>query len=148
MDPDYVSAMGTVLHSKMSQVNTITEKYKDAYNLLETTTDEYVFLQLLLQQVHPLLSIKNSATMDIPTYSSYNDLYRYAKELIYFVKTHGLHQRYYTPEETTQMYLTHLNNPKFDDAVQLCQNAIYGSVIMSAEYLVPAISGTIDLLRT
>ena len=43
MDPDCVSAMGTALHSKMSQVDTITEKYKDAHNLLETTTDGYVF---------------------------------------------------------------------------------------------------------
>jgi len=95
-----------------------------------------------------LLLIKNSATMDIPKYSSYNDLYRYAKELVYFVKTHGLHQQYFISEETTQMYLTHLDNPKFDDAVQLCQNAIHGSVTMSATYFVPAITGTIDQLRT
>ena len=85
MDPDYVSAMGTSLHSKISQIDTITEKYKDAHNLFETTTDGYVFLHLLLQQVHPLLSINNSATMNIPKYSSYNNLYRYAKELVYFV---------------------------------------------------------------
>jgi len=60
MDPDCVSAMGTALHSKMSQVDTIDEKYKDAHNLRQTTTDRYVFLQLLIQQVHPLLAIKQS----------------------------------------------------------------------------------------
>ena len=75
--------------------------------------------------------------MNIPKYSSYNDLYRYTKKLVYFVKTHGLDKCHYTPEETTQMYLTHLDNPKFDDAVQLCQKFIHGSTTLSAEYLVP-----------
>ena len=46
------------------------------------------------------------------------------------------------------MYLTHLDNPKFDDAVQLYQNAIHGSVTMLAEYLVPEIAGTLDQLRS
>ena len=106
MDPDCVSAMGTAVHSKMSQVDTIDEKYKDAKNLLQTMTDGYVFLQLLIQQLHPLLTIKTVATMDIPRYSSYNDLYRYAKEIVIFIKTHALHMRIYTPAEVTQFFST------------------------------------------
>ena len=106
MDPDFVSTMGTALHSKMIQVDTIDEKYKDAHNLLQTTADGYVFLQLLIQQVHPLLAIKIVSTMDIPRYSSYNDLYRYAKEIMIFIKTHALHIRIYTPAETT-MFFSH-----------------------------------------
>ena len=117
MDPDRVSAMGTALHSKMSQVDIIDKKYKNAHNLLQTTDDVYVFLQLLIQQVHPLLAIKTVATMDIPRDISYNDLYRYAKEIVIFVKTHALHMHIYTPVKTTQFFLTHLDNTKLDTAV-------------------------------
>jgi len=63
----------------------------EAHNLLEITTDGYVFLQLLIQQVNPLLAVKTIATVDIPKYSSYNDLYRFSKEMVLYVKTHQLH---------------------------------------------------------
>ena len=59
-------------------------------NLLEITTDGFVFLQLLIQEVKPLLAIKTVITVDIPKYSSYNDLYRFSKEMILYVKTHQL----------------------------------------------------------
>jgi len=95
MNLDFASTMGTALHSKMSQVDNIDEKYKDAHNFLQMTTDGYVLLQLLIQQAYPLLTIKTVATMDIPRYSSYNELYRYAKEIVIFVKTHALHMRIY-----------------------------------------------------
>ena len=54
--------------------------------------------------------------MDIPKYSSYNDLYRYAKEIVIFIKTNALHMHIYTPAETT-IFFTHLDNTKFDAAV-------------------------------
>ena len=66
--------------------------------------------------------------MDIPRYSSYNDLYRYAKEIVIFIKIHVLHIRIYTPVETTHIFLTHLDNTKFDTAVQLCQSSIHGAI--------------------
>lgn len=66
---------------------------------------------------------------------------------MYFVKSHGLHKRYYTPEETTHMFLTHLDNEKFDDAVQLAQNAIHSSSTIAVEHRVPAIVGIIEPLH-
>lgn len=39
MDPNCVADMGTLIHSKMIQVDTISEKYKDAHNLLKNNTD-------------------------------------------------------------------------------------------------------------
>ena len=114
----------------------------------QTTTDGYVFLQLLIQQVHHLLAIKTVATMDITRYSSYNDVYRYAKEIVIFVKTHALYMRIYTPAESTHFFLTHLDNTKFDTAVHLCQSAIHGATTIDPEYLVPAVAGTIKQLRS
>jgi len=85
--------------------------------------------------------------MDIPRYSLYNDLYRYAKEIVIFVKTHTLHMRIYTPAETTQFFCTHLDNTKFDTAVQLCQSAIHSATTIKPEYLVPTIAGTLEQHR-
>lgn len=58
MDTDCATAMGIDLHSKMSQQDTIAIDYKGAKILLETITNGFIFPQLLLQQVHPLLAVK------------------------------------------------------------------------------------------
>lgn len=43
----------------------------------------------------------------------------------------------------SDVLITHLDNEKFDDAVQLCQNTIHGATTRVVDYTVPAITGTI-----
>ena len=73
--------MATALHSKFCMEGVINPSYKDAHNLLATTIDEFVFLQLLQQPVHPLLMIRDVATVDIPKYSDFKNMFRYVREI-------------------------------------------------------------------
>ena len=77
------SEIAIALQWKCSQTDIIATSYADAYNILATTTNGYVFLQLLVNQVHPLLEVKNISTIDIPKFSKFNNLFRYAREIKY-----------------------------------------------------------------
>ena len=76
MDQKCTQMMATALHTKLSMKGTISSSYSDAHNIFATTTDGYGVLQLLMNQTHPLLAVKNIATIDIPKYSTYNSLFR------------------------------------------------------------------------
>ena len=52
MSDESRDATSTALYTKFCQIGTIDLAYSNAHSLLQTTTDGYVFLQLLLQQVH------------------------------------------------------------------------------------------------
>ena len=126
---DTHSATGFVLHSKISQLNTVAVAYKVADNFLETTTD-VVFLHQLLQQIHPLLVFNNVATVNIPNYSIFNNLYKYAKEILHFMKNQGLHNMHYSPSEVPQIFLTHLDDRKYyDTSIQLFQTLSMGELL-------------------
>ena len=60
----------TAIYAKLSQDDSIVIEYMDAHNILATTTNGFEFIQLLLQQVHPLLAIKNIAMINISKYSA------------------------------------------------------------------------------
>ena len=136
----------TALHSKLSQSKSIAESYVDAKNLLATTTDGYEFLQLLMNQQHPLLVVKNIATVDIPKYSTYKSLFRYAREIKQYVKNHNIRNRIYTEMEITQIFLSHLDEPQYASTVKDIEAALLLSTTVGSTYLVPAIAGTIDQL--
>ena len=136
----------TALHSKLSATGTINAAYIDAHNLLASTTDGYEVLQLLMNQVHPLLVVKNIATVDIPKYSTYNSLFRFAREVKQYVKNHKLKSRDFTEQEITQIFLSHLDHPRYAVAIKQCENAILMSPHVDDIYRVPAIAGTIDQL--
>ena len=70
--------------------------YKDAHSLLETTTNGYVFLQLLLQQVHTTLIIETVAVQDIQKYSTTKNLYSYTKNVALFVSNNTVQKRHYS----------------------------------------------------
>ena len=149
--PDFISydcerMTATALYSKLSQNDTIAIDYADAHNMLATTTNGYEFLQLIIQQVHPLLAIKNIATIDIPKYSSFNNLFRYAREVKAYVNNHSLKQRSFSNKEVTHIFLSHLDDDKYSTAVKQCEMAILHALIIDDIYLVPAIAGTIDQL--
>ena len=73
--------IATELHTKFCQDYKIEKTYKDAINLWDTETYGFDFLQLLLQKVHHLLAVQNIATVNIQKYSSFKNLFQYAKEI-------------------------------------------------------------------
>ena len=118
MSPECKSTTAMALYSKLSHPDTIDTEYTDAHNLLATKIDGYVFLQLLVQQVHPILAITNIATIDIPKYSKYKNLFRYTREIVTYVENHGLKNRSYTDREVTNMFLSHLDNPDYSSVIK------------------------------
>ena len=73
------------LYSKFCMNNVINSSYKDALNLLMTTTNGLIFLKIIQQQVHPSLKIDTIVTIDIPKYSDFNSLFRYAREVTVYI---------------------------------------------------------------
>ena len=55
----------TALYTKFCQADVINKSYTDAQNLLMATINGYNFLQLLIRQIHSLLSVYGIATVDI-----------------------------------------------------------------------------------
>ena len=146
MDPKSTQVSATTLHSKLSMKGTIADTYTDAHNLLATTTDGYEVLQFLMNQCHPSLAVKNIATVDIPKYSTYNSLFRYAREIKQYVKNHKIQMRVFIEREITHIFLSHLDHPRYATAVKQREADILLSPNIDKIYLVPAIAGTIDQL--
>jgi len=146
MQPRLEAIMTTALHSKFSQDGVIYPTYTAAHNLLATTTSGYVFLQLLMQQSHVLLAIKNIATIDIPKYTDFNDIFRYVREVTVYVEAHKLRQRIYTEKETTHIFLSHLDDEHYTSLMKNIESSLLLSPVGSADYLVPEIAGTLDQL--
>ena len=97
MSPEYERrATTTALYSKFSHPDTIATAYTDVHNLLATTTNGYVFLQLLIQQVYPLLVIAAITTINIPKYSEYKNLFRHTRKILVYAENYGLKNRLYT----------------------------------------------------
>jgi len=147
MLPESRTATATVLYTKFCQSGIIPPSYTDALNLLAATTSGFEFLQLYLQQSHPLLAIKSIATIDIPKYLDLDDLYRYARHITLYVSNHALEQRSFSIKVTTLMFLSHLDDPRYKLTVKECEEAILHSPTIPTIYAVPAIAGTINQLH-
>ena len=147
MDPKSTQVSANTLHSKLSMRGTISESYKDAHNIVTTMTDGYEALQLLMNQTYPLLVFKNMGTIDIQKYSTYNNLFRYDKEIKQYFKNHKIQQRVFTEKETTHIFLSHLDHPHYAIAVKKYEADILLSPTVDKIYRVSAINGTIDQLE-
>ena len=78
-DITVIKATGDILYQKFRKNGVISESYETALNLLDTTKDGYEFLLLLLQQAHTNLLVKSSATIDMPRFTTYKCIFKYAK---------------------------------------------------------------------
>ena len=96
--------------------------------------------------MHPLLAITTIATIRIPKYLEYKNLFWYAREIVAYVENHGLKNRSYTNREITNMFLSHIDNPYYSLVIKECRFTILHATTINAVYLVPAISSTIDQL--
>jgi len=136
--------MAIALHLKFSQEGVISSSYNDAHNLLAKTTSGYVFLELLQQQSYPHLAIRNIATIDIPKYSDFGDLFRYAREITVYVESHSLQQRFFSDRENTHIFLSYLDDSHYRSSVRYIKTTIMLSVKIATDYLIPAITGILD----
>ena len=124
MDPDAESATATALYTKFRQIDSIAKEYSAAHNFLATTTSGFEFLQLIMHLAHPLLTINNIATIYIPKYSTFNDIYRYAREIGHYIYNHALKQREFSVREVSHIFLSHLDNEHNASAINKCEAAI------------------------
>ena len=102
-------------------------------------------LQLLIKQTHQLLAIKNMSIIDIPKYSTY--------KIIPLCKGNFIirHEPWFknkplSEKETTCIFLSHIDNSRYANAVKQCNATILSNFSVDIIYCVPAISGTIDQL--
>ena len=108
------------------------------------TTDGFKFLQLILQQAHPLIAIKNIATVDISKYSKLKNLFRYAQDITSYISNHVQRNLLFSDQEATHIFLLHLVDSRFKLAITKCEMNILHGTDIAVIYLVPAIAGTID----
>ena len=144
--PD-LAAIGTTadcLYQKFRQEKVIDDDFSLAHNLLDTTSDGYEFLFQLLRLVHSNLMLKSSATQDIPKFSDYKDIYKYARGIKEYQKQHNIAKRTFTDKEITTMFLDHLDHPCFRVIVSTISTQIRNLSIIPQEYIVPALATTID----
>ena len=134
-------------YTKICRKDTIDTAYIDVHNLLATTTDVYVFIQLIIAQVHPRLTLKMINMVDIPKYSSFEDLFHYARKVTVYIDNHAFKNRTFSNKEATHIVLSHLDKPRYAGATKHCESVILHPSIIDDIYLVPEIAGTIDQLK-
>ena len=131
---------------KICQDKVIPSTYSDVKLLHDTTICKYKFLQLILLQVHPQLSLKGITVHGIPKYITYGNLFIYTNGIVTFTQSHKLQRCQYSQRDITTMYLSHLDDPHFATAVTHCENTIMNLYVTPDEYLVPALASTITKL--
>ena len=136
--------IATAIYAKLSQDDSIATEYTNTHNILATTTNSFEFLQLLLQQFHPLLAIKNIATINVPKYSALKNLFRYAREIKSYINNHALKQRSFSNKEITHIFPLHLDDECYSSAIRKYEMAILHGKTIDDIYFVPTIAETIN----
>lgn len=137
-------ATAVTLYAKLVDSETIPASFKRARQLLSITTDGYVFLQELIRMVHPMLSVKQIASVDIPNFSDTNDIYAYAASIVDWCERHYMKQRRFTYLEVTEIFLDHLDDSRYTIAISTCRHAARHTTPLPVEYQVPTIATTIS----
>lgn len=143
-----INITGDILYQKFRQKDVMSNSYETAHNLLNTTTNGYEFLLLLLCQVHTKLLIRPFATVNIQRFSSYKCIYKYTKGLEDYEHQHNLAHRKFDDFELCTIFLDHLGHHCFTKVKVSIINIIRTSSTIASEYLVPEISSTVDQLVT
>ena len=134
------------LYSKYTNPEVIPASFDVARKLLNMTTDGYVFLYQLIRLVHPMLSTQQIASANPPNYSNSGDLYTFADQIITYISNHSQKGRTCDNMEETKLYLDHLDDAFYTQAISHYRLAILNCTTPPADYLVPTIATTIDEL--
>ena len=99
---------------------------------------------------HPKLASVSLVTIDIPKYSSSNNLFLHAKAIPNYLFIQSIKKQTYTHKEATCVYLSHLDSEEYTivkDTVQAAIESLAGSTI-PLKCMVPGILITVSQLRT
>ena len=146
MAKDVELATAVTIYAKMVQNDVISHTFTMARKLLSVTTNGFDFLKELLRLVHPMLSINQIASINIPNFSTSGDLYTYAASILHWIEKHGMKQRSYDQLEITSLFLDHLDDDRYIAAVQLCKAGLLNQTSVPIIYLLPTIATTIEQL--
>ena len=80
-DPSASERIGQLLLNKLSEENTIDEKFKEGKDAISMVENGFQFLDIFLRQLHPAYTIKSVISENIPLYSDSKDLYKYCKRM-------------------------------------------------------------------
>ena len=147
-DVTVINITSNLLYQKFRRERTIDKGYETAWNLLDTTTNGSDFLMLLLRQAHTMLMAIPYASSDIPRYSSYKDIYKYAKAIKEYERRHNLAKRTFSTSKLSNMFLDHLDDPCFKTIASNIVTILRTSDPIPPEYHVPALATYIDQLVT
>ena len=93
---------------------------------------------------HPKLVDQSLSTIDIPSFSSFNCLYKYAKALMNYVYIEDVNMRSYTQKEIAFMYLSHLDSSTHKQIADSLRNIIaITTAPLPMKYRVPGLATTI-----
>ena len=147
-DTSVINITGDILYQKFRQTDVISDSYETAHNLLDTTTNGYESLLLLLRQFHTKLLIRPSATVDIPQFSTYKCVYKHGNGLKDYKRQQDLANCEFDNLELYTMFLDNLNHICFTAIKTSITNIIRTSSKIALEYLVPALESTVNQLVT
>jgi len=85
--------------------------------------------------------------VDIPKHSTSKSLFRYTREIKQYVTNHSIKNRHFDDKEITQIFISHLDEPRYKSVIKECQAVILQSRVVNVMYLVLAISDTINQLE-
>ena len=141
-----INITSNLLYQKFRREGTIAKEYETAWSLLDTTTNGFDFLMLLLRQAHALLMANPHASSDILNYSTYNDIYKYAKSIKEYERRNNLAKRNLSTCEMSNMFLEHLDDPHFKTVASNIVTILRTSDANPPEYYVPTLATYIDQL--
>ena len=136
---------GTLIN-KFRQEKVVSKDYHIGQNLLKSTTDGFVFLKQLLMIAHPKFTDTASGLDQIPVYSSFKDLYTFARAIQDYISVQRIEGRTYDMKQISQLFLKYLDEPLYQQAKLLMQTRIesYGAATLPISLQVPGLATTIS----
>ena len=119
-----IALISSTLINKFRQEKVIGKDYSIGQNLLKATTDGFIFLKQILMIRHPKFTDVASGLNQIPVYSTFNDLYLYARAIQDFVGIQRIEGRRYNAKEMSLLFLKYLDEPLYQKGKLLMQTRL------------------------
>ena len=109
---------------KFRQEKVVAKDYSIGQNLLKATTDGFIFLKQILMIKHPKFTDVASGLSQIFVYSTFKDLYLYARAIQDYVGIQRIEGRMYDAKETLLLFLKYLYEPLYRKGKLLMQTRL------------------------
>ena len=87
-----------------------------------------------------MLTVTPHTFTDIPNYSSYKDIYKYAKAIKEYARRYNLVKRTFSTSELSNMFLEHLDDPSFKIISSNIITVLISASLIPPEYHVPSVT--------